>query len=148
LGVLIDADENPNGRWQSFRSLCDRFSSLFPVDLPASGFIINLDNGVRLGFWMMPDCCSRGMMESFLHHLVPEDSSELWKYAKTALSEAKKNGANYRDIHLDKVWIHTWLAWEDPPGERLGVALMKKILKPNHADAKPFVDWFIKLYEL
>jgi hypothetical protein len=96
----------------------------------------------------MPDNKSEGMLETFLKYLVPNQADNVWLYAQEAARTAKQRGAPYKDVHIEKANIHTWLAWQDEPGPALGVALKRKVLDPNSAAAKPFVDWFIALFEL
>jgi len=69
-------------------------------------------------------------------------------YAKEAFATAKQRGAPYSEFHVDKALIHTWLAWQDPPGEALGRALTRKTLDPHAEAAKPFINWFVGLYKI
>lgn len=148
LGIMVDADDRPGGRWQSFRSLCRDIAPNLPDELPKNGMIVDCQMGLRLGFWLMPDCASEGMLETFLRYLVPTSTESLWVLAQRAVREAKQAGALYRDTHTAKANVHTWLAWQDPPGERLGMAATKKIFDPHAGAAAPFVSWFIELYGL
>ena len=148
LGIMIDADDRPASRWKSFRSLCHHVAPNLPAELPADGVIVDCPTGLRLGFWLMPDCRSDGMLETFLRHLVPISKEPLWELAQKSLQDATTLGAPFREAHTHKASIHTWLAWQDPPGERLGIALTKKILDPHASTAAPFVRWFKELYRL
>jgi hypothetical protein len=96
----------------------------------------------------MPDNRSAGMMETFLRHLIKPEDEPLWIHAQAAFAQAKAIGAHCRDVHADKAHIHTWLAWQDPPGQAFGIALVKNILDARSATAMPFVDWFRRLYGL
>ncbi len=148
LGVMIDADDSPLSRWRSFRQICgDEFPSL-PNDLPPDGLIANGRSGLRLGFWLMPDCRSSGMIETFLRHMVPLSEANLWAHAVSSFDGARTLGASCRQAHHDKAHIHTWLAWQDPPGERAGGAITRKILDPEAPTALPFVAWFKNLFML
>jgi hypothetical protein len=148
LGIMIDADDRPIQRWQSLCSLCKSIAPTIPRAMPQAGLIAECETGLRLGFWIMPDCSSTGMLENFLRHLVPTSPEALWEHAQASASHARILGAPYRDVHKDKAQIHSWLAWQDPPGERMGLALTQKILNPYAATAMPFVRWFMDLYQL
>ena len=148
LGVMIDADDQPEFRWQRFRDLCKHTISTLPEQMPPEGLIVDCLSGLRLGFWMMPDCSSSGMVETFLRHLVPEPEGALWTHATVSTDQARTHGARYRDVHTHKALVHTWLSWQDPPGERLGIALTKKIFDSQAPAARKFVNWFIQLYKL
>ena len=145
LGVMIDADDEPAARWQSFRSICAPAFPNLPLELPADGLIAHDASGLRLGFWLMPDCSSGGMLETFLRHLVPESANSLWRHAEASFTTACSLGALCRPVHADKARIHTWLAWQNPPGETPGHALTRKTLDPNAPTAMAFVSWFKKL---
>lgn len=149
VGFVLDADDKPKERWESFRNFVKDAYPNIPRGLPKSGLIIAAAGKARLGFWMMPDCQSQGMLEDFLRHLVPNHATDaVWKYAKKATSAAKTRGAPYKKAHRTKSEIHTWLAWQDEPGKRFGAALAAKILDPHAATAQPFLEWFEKLFNL
>jgi hypothetical protein len=147
-GVILDADGTANGRYESIRKLClDLFPKL-PEALPAEGLVVENDEHKRLGIWIMPDNASPGTLETFLKWLVPQPREPAWSHAVKAVDEARKMGCSYRDAHIEKANLYTWLAWQDPPGQSPGVCLTKKVLDPLSSHASTFVQWFIKLYQL
>ncbi len=148
LGILLDADDQPAERWQRLRAECAALSLDLPATPPPEGAIVRSQEGKSLGIWLMPDNQSRGMLETFLAYLVPDEGSALWAYVQEAITEARHRGAPYRDAHRDKAEIHTWLAWQDPPGSQLHHAVLQKMLDPQSERAKTFVTWFRRLYEL
>jgi hypothetical protein len=96
----------------------------------------------------MPDNRLRGMLETFLAYLVPDTSQPLWQQAVKAFEEAQRLGAPCKVAHTDKAKIHTWLAWQDPPGRQLHNAVMERILDPTSPYARGFVNWFRLLYNI
>ena len=96
----------------------------------------------------MPDNKTEGMLETFLAYLIKDENETLWQYSQQVVYETKSQGANYKPTHTDKAKIHTWLAWQDEPGNQLHIAVKKKILDPQHPKAETFVDWFKALYSL
>jgi hypothetical protein len=88
------------------------------------------------------------MIETFCKFLIPDEAATIWQYALSVAGTAKQQGAPFREVHTEKANIHTWLAWQDPPGERMGSAITKKILDPNAPYAAPFSAWFKRLYEV
>ena len=98
----------------------------------------------------MPDNNSSGMMETFLSTLVTNsEGRNLLTYAGEVVANAKsKYSAPFVDLHNDKAIIHSWLAWQNPPGEAFGNAIAKKILDPFSPTAVIFADWFCKLFDL
>ena len=148
LGLMVDADEEPQNRWKSIRNICLPSIPNFPENLPETGLIHTTNSGVKFGVWMMPDNKMSGMLETFLTYIIPDEKELLWNYAQTAVKEAKNLGAPFIENHIDKANIHTWLAWQNPPGRQLHNAVMKKILNPKHSQAQIFINWFKKLYDL
>jgi hypothetical protein len=148
LGIMIDADDNPVGRWQSIRSASLKSIPDIPESLPEDGLIHLAPNGIKFGIWMMPDNKMRGMLETFLTYLIPTEKEELWLFAQQIAQEAKSKGAAFTEPHLDKANIYTWLAWQNPPGRQLHQAIMERILDPKHPNAQRFVTWFRTLYGL
>ncbi|MCZ8037365.1 MAG: hypothetical protein O9276_04335 [Microcystis sp. LE17-20A] len=146
LGIVIDADEEPDNRWKSLYNACLPNIPNLPQNLPAAGLIITLESGIKFGVWMMPDNQSRGMLETFLAYLVPDNN--LWQYTQNKVIEAKQQGATYRDYHLDKANIHTYLAWQDPPGKQLHDAVKQRILNQSYPQSANFLRWLQELYEI
>jgi hypothetical protein len=148
LGMVVDADDNPVGRWHKFQSIFQAVIPGLPSVMPGDGLIMTTAQGVRVGLWMMPDCGSSGMLETFLQYLVPDLAADLWQHAESSFQTACSLGAPCRSAHHDKARIHTWLAWQDPPGESLGRALTRKTLDPTAPTATAFVAWFRSLFLL
>jgi hypothetical protein len=148
LGIMVDADEHPDQRWQSLRNACLKSIPDLPNGLPETGLIHNMQDGKRFGIWMMPDNRLRGMLETFLAYMVPGANDALWTYSQTVVEEAHCKNAPFSEFHRDKAQIYTWLAWQDPPGRQLHQAVMERILDPNHPRAQVFISWFKQLYKL
>lgn len=149
LGVLVDANTDPIGRWNRIRARAIGAMPSIPQDLPPDGLVMTNADGLRFGVWLMPNCISTGMIETFLALFIDNPTSGLWAFVETHCKDAKTNHqAPYIDAHLDKALIHAWLALQDPPGQQLHSAIIQNILKPNFPDAEPFVKWFRKLYNI
>lgn len=148
LGLIADANDNFQARWTSLRNRCRTIVPTIPDDLPGSGLVVNSPDGKRLGIWLMPNNSSQGMLETFLAYLVPDASDALWHHAERARDEAKQLGAPYKHQHRDKARIHTWLAWQDPPGRQLHQAIFERILKPQSPESEVFLKWFRSLFHL
>ena len=148
LGILIDADDCLAGRWERLSQLCSQNYPGFPQSPAQQGIILQNPPLPRLGIWIMPDNQQAGMLETFLKYLVPTTGKATWEYAQQSAEQARSLGAPFKNIHQDKAHIHTWLAWQDPPGKPLGEALKNKCLDPQSPYASAFVDWFVRLYEL
>jgi hypothetical protein len=148
LGIMLDADDDANSRYLSFKKLCAEFFPKMPDKLPVNGLVVENHEGKRIGLWIMPDNSSPGAIETFLKFLVPEKTIPLWKHAMKSVADAKGVGANYKECHAEKSNLYTWLAWQDEPGQSAGTALTRKILDPRAESAIPFVKWIMELYQL
>lgn len=149
VGVLVDANSNPAARWQSLVDTM-RVECELPESPPVGGFVVPRTlSGKRLGVWMLPDNTTRGMMETFLLALRPSVNPPLHEHVEQATDAARHHhGARYREVHRDKALIHTWLAWQDPPGMQLHDAVKAALLDSTLPYAEPFVAWFKALYEI
>ncbi len=148
IGIVVDADENPAARWQSLQAACAKSIVDMPTALPESGLIHQTQTGINLGIWMMPDNRLRGMLETFLAELIDSSTDAVWQYAQSTVLEAKVRGASFTPTHQDKANMHTWLAWQDEPGQQLHTALQTKTLNGQHPKAQGFVNWLKQLYSL
>lgn len=147
LGVILDADEEFSNRWQRLRKICAQEFEDVPETMPPAGLILQKAD-LRLGIWIMPNNQDPGMLETFLLQLIKDTDPPPLAYAQEVTKEAKVRRAPYKDAHVKRAEIHSWLAWQDPPGQALGRAITSKTLDPRGPLAAPFIDWFLKLYDL
>lgn len=98
----------------------------------------------------MPNNKDDGMLENFCHAMVPAAQNQtLWDYARNSADFAREDyGAQFIPNHLHKAQLHTWLAWQDPPGERMGSAITKRILRAEMGCGLEFATWFRRLYNI
>jgi|JI61114C2RNA_FD_contig_91_711982_length_2037_multi_1_in_0_out_0_2 hypothetical protein len=152
LGVLLDADLDVRARWQALRDRCLERYPDFPKEPLPQGLVLTPALGPRLGAWLMPNNLEPGMLETFLLTLCPQSySPDLWQYAQDAVAHVEKrtNGQPpWKPTHRDKALVHTFLAWQDPPGRQMHEAVMENLLDVKGPAAKSFVDWFRRLYEV
>ena len=148
LGIVADANGDAQSRWNSLRARCTPSFPDLPESLPSDGLTQENDAGLKLGVWLMPDNQSHGMMETFLTYLVPNEGNPILEHAERARDKARALGAPFKDAHADKAKIHTWLAWQNPPGRPLHNAVMERILDPCSCHAAAFVRWFRSLFDL
>lgn len=147
LGIMVDANGDPAGRWGEIRRAAIGSIPTMPMDLPAEGLVCEDDEGLRFGVWLMPDNKATGMLETLMAMFVPDRGIGLWPFVVAhCLAAKEQHNAPYRDVHLDKAQIYAWLALQDEPGEQLHIAVMKRILQPSSPLADPFVNWFCKLF--
>lgn len=146
IGIIIDADENLESRWQSLKSRLSKDFSM-PNIFPKEGLIVENDEGVKLGVWIMPNNEEKGMIEDFIRFLIPEDD-KLLPEINQFLSAIEAQGIHkYNEIHRSKAKIHSWLALQEAPGIPMGQAITRKYLTTDTEDFKVFLAWLKKLFD-
>ena len=149
LGVMVDANGDVSGRWNRIKTLCDDQFKDLPDRIPQNGLdTVHPETGARFGVWIMPDNRFSGMLEDFLIRLIPEDSRGFYELAEKCVAEAARSGAPFKDVHMTKAKIYTWLAWQDEPGKQLHEAVDHRVLDPERRESRPFVNWFRRLFDV
>jgi hypothetical protein len=110
VGIMLDADDKPDGRYQSIRNTCSGFFADLPITLPPEGVVVKNPGGMRMGVWIMPDNTAEGCLETFLRYLVPDAEEPIWKLAVQSVKSAKDLGAQYPEKDTPKANLYTWLA--------------------------------------
>ena len=70
------------------------------------------------------------------------------EHVGASVERAKELGAPYRHVHRAKAELHTWLAWQDPPGLQMHLAVRARLLRPTEAVTSGFVAWFRRLFQV
>jgi hypothetical protein len=148
IGVMMDADQpSVAGRWASIRDklINNGHSYDFPAVPDAAGTILeSIHDKPRIGFWLMPNNQSSGMLEDFCTKMAEQNALA---FAKECVEGAKQRGlSSFKEVHLSKAIIHTYLAWRDEPGRPLGQAITMQALKPHTSNAVHFVEWLNRLF--
>jgi hypothetical protein len=147
LGVLVDADLDADACWRRIKTQIQAQYPNIPDSLPSKGFVIQVEGLPKFGAWVMPDNSHRGMLESFLLHLRPASNTALLELSEKVVDLAKDAGADFIDAHRDKVQIHSWLAWQNPPGRQMHSAINERMLTEKSQLLTDFLDWFCELYD-
>ena len=145
IGVVIDADApNLNSRWRSVSDILINHGYEPPPAPDEGGTIIHANGKPSIGIWLMPDNITDGMLEDFCARLAPD---HFINYAATCVAGAKEAGmTSFREPHLSKAIVHTYLAWQDEPGLPLGLAVKARALNPDTDIAHRFHNFLIKLF--
>lgn len=150
VGIVVDADDKLNSRWESLRKVLIEQEYVVPEYVDVSGTIIQgTGRKPKIGVWLMPDNVQEpGMLEHFVAKLIPPND-KLKPFAEETLAKLEADGLNgYKLIHASKALIHTWLAWQKDPGTPMGQAITKTYLKHNPDLCQRFVKWLDNLFNL
>lgn len=144
LGIVVDADENPQGRWESIRNILNKAGYLsLPKEPNKEGLLINH----VIGVWIMPNNQSRGYLEHFVEGLIPEND-QLFERAKNTTEKLKQDQiAKFKELAKQKADIHTWLAWQETPGLPIGMAISAGYFDAKASTASPFIAWMKKTFQ-
>ncbi len=151
LGIVIDADENLLSQWQRVKSVLEKTGYLnIPAEPNPNGTIIEQENMIKFGVWIMPDNQIYGMLEDFLSLLIPDkDTNQVWakavKCSQEVLDEVAA-GNRFGEIHLSKAQIHAYLAWQKECGKPFGFSITAKYLQADNPNCENFVNWLKRLF--
>ncbi|NJL03446.1 MAG: hypothetical protein HC911_00735 [Chloroflexaceae bacterium] len=146
VGIILDADEDINGRWQSLGTLltAEGYVNLPKHPDPDGTILKHPDPDMpTVGVWLMPNNQTAGKLEDFLAQLVPSGDL-LWSYADTTIHGLPEQ--RFRATDRSKAHIHTWLAWQAAPGKPFGQAMMSGYLAVGQPAANQFLVWSHQLF--
>ena len=79
------------------------------------------------------------MLETWVKKLIPPDDP-LWVRADRVVKEIPAKDRQFGH-KIDKAYNHTWLAWQEEPGKRMGSAISGRYLRSEAPEAAPFIQW-------
>ena len=149
VGIVIDADTGIADRWKSVRNRITDIGYQNVPDQPDSdGTILDSPSGTllpRLGVWIMPNNQTSGILEDFLHFLVPQPNI-LFDHARDSVKTIPEGERRFKSLDEPKAVIHTWLAWQEEPGRPFGTAITARFLDPNVPEVDVLVAWLKRLF--
>ena len=144
IAIVLDADEKGfEQRKQSVEAILNRNDIISENIDYTNGAIIQSDN-YRIGVWIMPNNQDYGRIEDFIIGLIDTKAID---YAKVTSIEAKSNKfGDFKDVHISKAIVHSYLAWQDEPGCPIGQSITKQVLKPHSETAQIFKNWLLNMF--
>jgi hypothetical protein len=146
VGVLVDADQNLESRWQSIQHASSTIFPDFPPTLPKNGLVHHNAEGKQIGVWVMPNNELTGMLEDFLALLVPDGDVLLNRVEEFLVRIEEEELNRYRDVHRIKAKIHTWLSLQENPEVTLGQSITNHYLSLDTPIAVVFEKWLRDLF--
>ncbi len=145
IGIVVDADTSLTERWSSLVSVLKKAGYAdFPKAPSVAGTVVRQDGRPTVGIWLMPNNSDSGMIEDFVALLVPCEDPLLPR-AQAAIDAIPVEIRPFAPADRSKAIIHTWLAWQNEPGVRMGAAVTRKYLEPQSPTALTFVAWLNQL---
>jgi hypothetical protein len=152
VAIVIDADQDTAASWQAVRDrLITAGYTNVPKQQPELGLILESEESTdlvlpRFGAWLMPDNQTTGILEDFIRQMIPENDA-LKSEADRIINEIESAKIQrYAAKDRAKVFIHTWLAWQESPGRPMGQTITAKVLEKDAPIAATFTDWLNRLF--
>lgn len=146
IGIVLDADSpDLEERWKSVQGKLKNYDYSLPIAPDLTGTIVKSPSDYPgLGFWLMPNNRDPGMLEDFCMEMIDTD---MIATVEQCLQIAEASGhTSFKSVHRSKAIVHTYLAWQDEPGLRLGQAITARVLRSNTQPAKVFAEWLTLLF--
>ncbi|MEZ4709609.1 MAG: DUF3226 domain-containing protein [Caldilineaceae bacterium] len=146
LGIVIDADFDISAQWGKVRSRLISLGYEIPLAPTSTGTIVHLSGRPTVGIWVMPNNILPGMLENFAAHLIEPDDPLAEKVTQILDIIESSNLNRYSLAHRPKAYIHTWLAWQEIPGQPMGQAITANVLNNQSVLVQSFIDWLTALF--
>ena len=150
IGIVVDADDNPKGRFDSFCQILNKTGKYdcSGLALTEGGLVISSEDDCfpKVGLWIMPNNNTGGMLEDFAILLADPGDALMEKAEKTLDDLEKENIQKYKAAHRAKAKIHTFLAWHETPGMPIGQAITSHVLNSDSPMATLFIHWIKTLF--
>ena len=150
LGIVLDANDNPNARWQGVTDRLNRVRQEDHYELPElpeqpnpSGTII--EGRLRIGIWLMPDNSSTGELEDFVGSMIPS-GDPVWPRAESYIDGIPQADRKFAPGKTQRAKVHAWLAARESP-RPMGLAIKARDLDTNAANSTTFVEGLRKLFQ-
>ena len=144
LGILADANADPNGRWQAIVEQLRRVGVNSPQQIVPTGTIV--EHKPRVGIWLMPDNSAKGELEDFIRKLIPT-GDQVWPRAQHYIEGIPTVERKFTENKVLRAQVHAWLATRSEPrmmGAAIGIGDLDATIRP----AEEFVDWIRQLFVL
>ena len=143
VGILPDAHDDPEARWNALRHrLADQHLNL-PERPDPNGTVI--DGSPRIGIWLWPDNQEPGELENFVEAMVPRRDG-VWPLAQGYVDGIPEPERKFPPGKTLKAQLHAWLATRQTPG-RMGSSIGTGELEVDGPLAERFADWLRRLFK-
>ena len=150
LGIVLDANNNPDARWQALTDRLNRLRQEDHFDLPElpaqpepSGTII--EGGLRIGIWLMPDNRSTGELEDFVGSMIPP-ADPVWPLSQAYIEGIPQADRKFAPGKIQRAKVHAWLATRQNH-RPMGLAIKARDLDTNTPNSTAFANWLRTLFQ-
>lgn len=149
VGILTDANDRPDERWQSITDRLRESNRFRGTSLPASpapeGTIIpEGSRSPRVGIWLMPDNQVPGELEDFVAAMIP-NGDPVWPRARDYIDGIPEADRRFADGKTERAKVHAWLAAREDP-RRMGAAIGAGDLDTEVPPCQSFAAWLRQIF--
>ena len=142
-GIVVDADQNLESRWQSLKCC----TALAGVQLPNApvpeGTIVETVGKPKVGVWLMPDNVKPGELEDFVADMIPNDDP-VWPRSQCYIDGIPHDQRKFKE-KVQRAKVHAWLSARKNP-RYMGQAIYDGDLDVNGVLCQRFVAWLTELF--
>lgn len=142
VGILADANDDPNARWEAVKNRLDALGFQPPASPAPSGTI--LSGSPRIGIWLWPDNAKPGEIEDFVRTLIPANDP-IWPRAENYINGIPDSDRRFKNGKALKAKLHAWLATRENP-RLMGAAIGTGDLDIDGPLAARFAGWLRQLF--
>ena len=139
LGVVVDANDNPEARWQAVRDRCKERGIALPSDPDPQGVVV--EGLPRVGVWLMPDNQNPGQLEDLVATMIPAEDV-VWRLAQEFVDRIPEPE---RPSPAIKAQVHAWLAAR-AAARPMGSAIGTGHLDASSPSATSLIRWLQLLF--
>ena len=148
VGIVVDANDNLQSRWQSVADRLRAASIETPPGPASNGTIIERrprEGKPRVGIWLMPDNGSTGELEDFIADMIPS-GDPVWPLSEDYIEGIPVEHRKFKEGKILRAKVHSWLATRRRP-RQMGTAIEAGDLNTGTENCERFVGWLRELFE-
>ena len=142
LGILADANDDPQARWQAIAHPLQQVGYNLPARTAPGGIVV--EGSPRVGVWLMPDNASTGQLEDFILQMIPA-GDPVWPRAKCYIDAIPEAERKFKPQKAQRARIHAWLAARKEP-RKMGAAIGAGDLDIATPLAKDLIAWLRQMF--
>jgi hypothetical protein len=147
IGIVVDADENADSKRDKIADILEKQGYVLNQKLDSTAIILKNELQPTIGIWVMPDNKNTGILEDFVEKLIPVNDALLPFVNQTLDNIEAKSLQQYKEKDKPKARMATWLAWQENPGDPIGVGINKQLFDTNHEYCQNFLTWIKDLFD-
>ena len=144
LGIIVDADDNPTGRWAAIANRLSDEGIQVPNSPADEGIVVDTGGKPRVGIWLMPDNSTDGELENFVAGMIPT-IDPVWPLSQQYIDDIPASHRKFAPGKTIRAQVHAWLATLADP-RLMGQAIGFGDLSITGQVTQTFLRWLARLF--